>query len=212
MKKFMVLTVALLVLSAGSALAAITGSGHDFTTGTNSFTTEICAPCHTPHNATVGVGPLWAHSTSTATYTLYSSASLNATMVDPKTVAVSGITLACLSCHDGSVALDSFIGSSTSATTITGSALLGTALNNDHPVHFVYDAALVAADTATRGGTVGLQSPASASSVGTQALPLYATYVECSTCHDVHNTAGFTAGMLRATNAASALCLNCHIK
>jgi predicted CXXCH cytochrome family protein len=86
---------------------------------------------------------------------------------------------------------------------ITGSALLGTDLSNDHPISFTYDAALATTDG-------GLVSPASASSV-VAGIPLYSASLECASCHDVHKTAGFDK-FLRVSNAASALCLKCHIK
>jgi predicted CXXCH cytochrome family protein len=35
--------------------------------------------------------------------------------------------------------------------------------------------------------------------------------MQCSSCHDVHNSAG-VLGLLRKSNAGSALCLTCHHK
>ena len=51
MKKVIVLTIALVLMST-SAFAVISGSMHDFVNGPGvTFGTDICAPCHTPHNA-----------------------------------------------------------------------------------------------------------------------------------------------------------------
>ena len=73
MKKFFALTALLVLLASTSAFAVISGSSHDFSG--SGWTTEICAPCHTPHNAVVGgAGPLWSHSTAAGPWTMYSSA------------------------------------------------------------------------------------------------------------------------------------------
>jgi predicted CXXCH cytochrome family protein len=188
--------VALVGMSfATQAAAGITGSPHDFS-GRGWGSTQLCIFCHTPHNANITAGTLWNHGLTVATYTLYSSPSMNATTAQP-----GATSKLCLSCHDGTVAIDSF-GTRTGTNFISGSALLGTALNNDHPIGFTYDAALATADG-------GLVSPASASLVVAN-VPLYGAKVECASCHQVHDNA--LGDFLRTTNAASALCLKCHIK
>ncbi len=183
-------------LALPTASAAITGSPHDLS-GQGWGTDQICIFCHTPHNAqTTQTVPLWNHATTAATFTLYSSSTLNAVPGQP-----TGASKACLSCHDGTVAIDSY-GSRTGANTMSGSELLGTDLSNDHPVSFAYDAALATADG-------GLVSPGSASQV-VAGIPLFATKLECASCHDVHNN---SAGkFLRVANTGSALCLKCHNK
>jgi predicted CXXCH cytochrome family protein len=189
----------LLLLAATPSISQITGTDHDFSSrgwGSN----QICIFCHTPHNAATGVSaPLWNHAVTTATYTLYDSSvssTFNATPSQP-----GGVSKLCLSCHDGTVAIDSF-GTRTGTTNMTGSANLGTNLTNDHPISFAYNAALATADG-------GLVTPASASSV-VSGIPLFSGNLECASCHNVHsNTNG---DFLRASNAASALCLRCHIK
>ena len=63
--------------------AGIIGSKHDF--GQYQWAkNQICLPCHTPHNAIVRDAngalvdaPLWNHTLSTATYTLYVDATGN---------------------------------------------------------------------------------------------------------------------------------------
>lgn len=180
---------------ATSASAVITGSKHDFSAD-GYGSTQICIFCHAPHNNAGGT-PLWNHAPTAATFTLYSSSTLNSTQAQP-----AGVSKLCLSCHDGSVAIDSY-GTRTGTTNITGDALLGTDLSNDHPIGFTYDAALATADG-------GLVTPSSASLVVAN-VPLYSAKLECASCHDVHNSAGI-AGLLRTTNAASALCLKCHVK
>jgi len=56
-----------------------------------------------------------------------------------------GVSKLCLSCHDGTVALDSY-GGVNGSTIITGSALLGTDLSTSHPISMKYDAALASTD------------------------------------------------------------------
>jgi predicted CXXCH cytochrome family protein len=193
-----VLLALVILVCAASRLGAvgISGTAHDLS-GRGWGTNEICAFCHTPHNAKVPqLAPLWNHGSSAATFTVYSSSTLNAVPGQP-----AGTSKACLSCHDGTVALDTY-GTRTGTNTLTGSALLGTDLSNDHPVSFTYDAALATADG-------GLVSPASASQV-VAGIPLFTGKLECASCHSVHDNA--SGNFLRGSNAASILCLKCHTK
>jgi predicted CXXCH cytochrome family protein len=66
---------------------------------------EVCVYCHTPHSANSGIdAPLWNRNTPTASYTVYSSSTMDTSPGQP-----SGISLACLSCHDGTIAVDEII-------------------------------------------------------------------------------------------------------
>lgn len=186
----------------------IIGSAHDFSsavwnTGSGG---QICVVCHTPHNANTSVSdaPLWNHQLTTATFTLYTSSTLTATMGQPD-----GNTKLCLSCHDGTVALENFGGKTngTNHMATNSPGYIGTTLNNDHPVSFTYDATLSGSDP-------GLRNPATTiSGLGSTiaANMLFSGKMQCASCHDVHNTPGI-AGLLVKSNNASALCLTCHIK
>ena len=136
---------ALLLFAAQPMWAAtITGSQHDFTSK-NWSGGRICIACHVAHKSDTSVtdAPLWSHVNSTQTYTLYSSPTMNAgTMSQP-----SGLSKLCMSCHDGTVAVDSF-GGVTGTTTITAVNNLGTTLADDHPIGFTYNTALATADGA----------------------------------------------------------------
>lgn len=185
----------------------ITGSAHDFTTKSWNASGEMCNACHTPHNSlTIADAPLWDHQVTVATFTLYTSPSMDATFgvgAQP-----SGSSKLCLSCHDGTVALDNFGGVTTGTNFIAGVGNVGNDLANDHPVSFTYDAALATADG-------GLFNPTTVNSGlgGTiTADLLYAGKVECSSCHDVHRGGSATGKLLVKSNAASALCLTCHDK
>jgi predicted CXXCH cytochrome family protein len=114
-----------------------------------------------------------------------------------------GTSKLCLSCHDGTVAIDSF-GQNAGTHFMTGGDNLGTNLSNDHPISFTYDAALATADG-------GLKTPQSASRVdAAHKVPLYAAKMECASCHSVHDDSN--GKFLRMDNAGSVLCLTCHAK
>ena len=193
------------LLFAGTLSAqTIVGTDHDLSTvqGTGG---EICVVCHTPHNAdlTVSEAPLWNHETTAATFTVYTSPTFDG---GPSGQPV-GASKLCLSCHDGTVALDAFGGGAgTGGNVITGNALVGTDLSNDHPISFTYDSALATSDG-------GLADPATATSGlgGTiDGDMLFAGNMECASCHDVHDNS--LPPFLRLSNAASAMCLTCHNK
>lgn len=68
---------------------------------------EICVYCHTPHGASDQLQiPLWNRTVSSATYTTYDTLKtpLSGTVTSP-----GANSLSCLSCHDGTVAVDSII-------------------------------------------------------------------------------------------------------
>ena len=206
MKKLFVIGFAML-LGMSAMAQNITGSAHDFSGDAWNSSGEICIVCHTPHNAdiTVSDAALWNHDIdNTTTYTLYSTTTLTATdLAQP-----SGVSKLCLSCHDGTVALDNFGGTTTGTNYVTGAFNVDTDLSDDHPVSFTYDSALASADG-------GLNDPSvdTTSLGGTIAADLLVggTELECSSCHDVHNAYG-NSSLLVIANTTSALCLTCHDK
>jgi hypothetical protein len=78
----------------------------------NSNSAEVCVFCHTPHGANNpaalgNMAPLWNRTVgTTGTYTMYTSPNFDN---EGAPAGPQGISLACLSCHDGTVALDSLI-------------------------------------------------------------------------------------------------------
>jgi len=205
MKKLLFATIVLWcsgILFSSQLYGAISGSAHDFS-NTGWSGGEICVACHAPHNnIDVADAPLWNHEVSTATYELYSSPTFDADDLSQP----GGVTKLCLSCHDGTVAIDSF-GGADGTIHIGESRNLGTDLSDDHPVSFTYDTSLAIEDG-------GLHDPASTTSGlgGTiEADMLFAGKMECASCHDVHNKYEL-AGLLKIDNSGSALCLTCHDK
>lgn len=216
MKKILILTTMFVALAAVS-FGQITGSGHDFTDGAGlnadawntSTDNEMCGPCHVPHNGdAVSVGaPLWSHDiAATGSFTIYAGTNMDATTGQP-----AGTSLLCLSCHDGTVDLDAHDQKPGAATTLkmTGTALVGTDLSNDHPISFTYDDALATAD----GGLHAPTSTASGIAANIDDDMLFGAgnnQMECASCHDAHDDTN--GSFLRLDNSNSALCLTCHDK
>jgi predicted CXXCH cytochrome family protein len=192
--------------------AGIVGSAHDFS-GQGWSNGEICIACHTPHNSLSTTGaPLWNHTISTATYQVYQSVYdrphdtifAQGDIHDPGPESIM-----CLSCHDGTVAVDSF-GDTMGSTYISGAKLIGTDLQNDHPVGIEWIHQVVWSNTTANCTKCHIDIPIPFNKMP---LPFFkgtgAARVECPTCHDPHN-ANSNAMMLRISNAGSGLCLHCH--
>lgn len=169
------------------------------TSGTGTFKSlnidQVCVFCHTPHNATPEP-PLWNRQMSGQTYIQYGSTTLQAAPGQP-----TGKSRLCLACHDGTVALGAITNPPTgvvndmTSTFLTGRALLGTDLRDDHPISFVYDSALQLADGE-------LANPA------TIGLPLESGQLQCTSCHDPHEKDN--APFLQKTTLNGELCITCH--
>jgi predicted CXXCH cytochrome family protein len=201
------------LVAAPVSAGTITGSAHDFTTSSWSGG-RICVACHAPHktDTTIADAPLWNHKSSTATYTLYSSPTLKATISQP-----SGNSKLCLSCHDGTVAVNSF-GGVTGTTMISTANNLGTNLKASHPIGFTYDAALATAngslhDPGSKSVTIGSGTQTKTGMIAS--VLLYGGKMECESCHDVHNTftvGGTGTGLVKVDQSGSKICLACHNK
>lgn len=232
MKKGIIISLALIflvgMLGAGSAFAQfgnkVADTPHNLRFATKDGMPvkdfgQICVYCHTPHNNNTAIdAPLWNRNTPAGPYTMYSSSSLDMTIAGSP----QGVSLACLSCHDGSIGLDQIInipsGSTVtpSGTTIetcatqchTGNnppdglnfqgTFLDADLSNDHPISITYDPTKDPKFHAAASGKVGN-------------LPLYGSgkdQVECASCHNPHDNSN--RPFLRMANDNSALCLTCH--
>jgi predicted CXXCH cytochrome family protein len=171
------------------ALGQVVGTKHDLRTFNGGTGTQTCSYCHAPHGASANV-PLWNHTMTTATFTIYNSATRVMTIGQPGPV-----SLACLSCHDGTVA------AANGHSLIAGdTGFVGTDLSNDHPVGVTYNPTL---------------NPTSYVALATarNTVPFYGAgrdQVECASCHNPHsNTNGH---FVRMSNTASALCTTCHVR
>jgi predicted CXXCH cytochrome family protein len=205
MKKVLVLVAAMLLVAANAmAFSSVVNSKHNLTTADTSTSTEVCVYCHTPHGADISNvnAPLW-NRTFTNVSGYYNSTTLNA-VTRPSAVSASVMAsdaTLCLSCHDGVSVADALVNPPNGFTidfgtySIVGQGNLGTNLNNDHPIGMNY-ATVQAADAS------GFKA--------TPSLNFYAGAMWCSTCHDVHSDSNYP--FLAASNAGSALCLQCHTK
>ena len=200
----------------------IQNSGHNF--GEAAWNTdtaeEICLPCHAPHGNGYSVPeiPMWNHKHTEQVFTPYSSPTLDATDVgagDPQ--GVSGVTKLCLSCHDGTVAVDEW-------TRHTGSAFFGQGvgrfvfgrngnLANVHPMSFTYDQNLANLDGELHDPTAKTFTVGGKTKTIAKGLLFGPNFdqMECGSCHDVHNANGFDH-MLQVPIDGSRLCLTCHDK
>lgn len=172
------LLAVVMAFGASVAMAQITGTKHNLGTASSATnkvtagTSEICVFCHTPHAAdvtTAGV-PLWNKRLNTggAAFSTYSSSTMNAIGANDGlggSTSIGSVSLACLSCHDGTQAMDNILnapgsggysatggGSTGLGYTWTGTvdadgfmqngattlAMLGRDLSNDHPIGIQY--------------------------------------------------------------------------
>jgi len=217
--------IAAAAMIAVPAWAVITGSEHDFTNtgaiGGAAFntTSDMCGSCHVPHAPLINV-PLWAHALGTGDpFTLYSS-NLNYTGGNAAeyNAAELGGSEACLSCHDGTIAVIAAItldetdrwilydNEQAGAPPVAVGGLTGLneslGLKGSHPV--MVDYATNIAGTGDFATVVSLDAR----------IILDNGYVQCTTCHNAHDEEdlGVGTGMLNMSNANSAICLECHTK
>jgi len=190
----------------------VVNSKHNMSTFTGAALTdynEVCVYCHTPHGGpTATNAPLWNRGFGAGPYDMYNAA-WSSTIDMAVETSPQGVSLACLSCHDGTIGLDVIINRPNADTSLAGSgntmpansgqffANLGADLRNDHPISVTYSTADDPAFVAPSGGAIDV-------------LPLYTGRVECGSCHNPHNTTN--TPFLRKTNVASGLCKTCHIK
>lgn len=104
-----------LMAASSVALASVTTTKHNLSaSGSNNHTnatTDICVFCHTPHGGDQSVfAPIWNRTVSSSSvYTRYSS--LGRLTFDAKEAPIGSVSIACLSCHDGTQAMNAVINS-----------------------------------------------------------------------------------------------------
>ncbi len=202
---------ALLALTGATANAQISISEHNFSSKAWSGG-EICKPCHTPHFAIEGVPRLWNHALTTAAYQMHEG---DGTAEDNLDV----VSRMCLSCHDGTVALDSFGGQAGGTEYIGATGNLGTDLTDDHPVGT--DAYYPPPNKPSWWDGSFNPTNATGTGVGSGATALRLKefddngttryVVGCTTCHNAHNRGNYPH-MTAISNSGSQMCLVCHIK
>ena len=217
----LVVLVVVITTTMGFAKApksAIVNSAHDLraTFGTGSYT--LCNYCHIAHKfasvtAPASAGPLlWNHSmSSVGSYGVYTSDSFAGYATDISdlgTVATPTASNLCLSCHDGTVAVDSFYSAVTSGPN-PGNTMMPVDrtvkdLTQQHPINFTYNSALATA--------AGIKVPASTTSVdGAGEIPLFQGKMQCATCHDPHNGASGILAQKFPAQTSGTFCTYCHL-
>ncbi|NOY61409.1 MAG: cytochrome c3 family protein [Calditrichaeota bacterium] len=161
---------------------------------------KVCDVCHVGHSSNDEL--LWNHETTQANFILYSSSTMDATLNQPN-----GSSRLCLSCHDGTIAVDSFGGKVGNAR-ISGKALMGLDLRDVHPISFIYDASLSYADKGLRNPTI---TPSGLGGTIDSDLLDENHQLQCTSCHDIHNQNG-SGNLLVTGSSVSGLCLTCHNK
>jgi len=173
----------------------VKGSAHDFTSYAWWPSEYLCLTCHSAQAT-------FNHKLSTETYTVSNSPTLDATDLGQP----GGTSAECLSCHDGTVPLDSF-GSHEGSTRMTGSAVFGTDIRHHHPVSFTYNAALAVTDGQLHNPAT---TPSGLGGTITQDMLSDASKIECSTCHDQHGYSGLPSFLVKPIEGV-VLCNTCHV-
>ncbi len=234
----------ILLFAPDSVAGSIAGSKHDLSNldkragtgvmGDMAFENfqQSCIYCHTPHvpsgKISRGKAPLWNREYPVTSYQPYQSPTMDAGSRQP-----SGVSLACLSCHDGTLAVDRVIKRPTTSDKQSNPHRMKLARGGSDDqcsqchrsgsdnISGIHDLGIAAF-----GNQLGDDHPVSIKYPGklkdpqfhpqpengvfTNGVRLFSGRVECASCHDVHNPD--RTPFLRAGVEGSALCLTCHTK
>ena len=211
----------LLLCAAAPVLGGVAQTKHNFSSPTYSPNAyfwgaqQVCVFCHTVHNADPAYGKLLNHELNPGTsYQMYDSNTMD--MI--QSASPHEGSLICLSCHDGTIAVNSLnnlpgpegaglygspggSGLDGGGAIAAGShAFVGTDLRDDHPVGIFYDSTKDLNFHAKTGN--GQSYPDKLLDDG--------LYVECTSCHNPHDNT--YSNFLVESNSGSALCTRCHIQ
>ncbi|MDX2198649.1 MAG: cytochrome c3 family protein [Phycisphaerae bacterium] len=166
-------------------VSGLIGSKHDFSHG-EAHPRDLCLPCHAPHLPVSPVPRAESQPAGRGPLKTY----------DSRNIELNRASLLCMSCHDGVVAGDVFTAAhSVRLSAEIGREGLGFGGLQGHPVGIEYP--------------IARRDYHAASAVEARGLPLPDNRIQCTTCHDPHNTAK-QPGMLVISNERSRLCLTCH--
>ncbi len=223
----MVICISLSAFAARAPKSAVFGSAHDFKTQLGGASFTLCNFCHVAHKfGSAPTGPgylLWNHTLSNvASYGVYTSDSMRATPTDLGGASATNLVVSnlCLSCHDGTVAINSWYESQpaanfqplTQGTLFMAGDMTVRDLTKQHPINFTYP-------DATTAAAIGIQPAASTTSIdGNGNVPLFQGKMQCATCHDPH--AGPSSGeslffrafpSTPAQTLTGSFCVYCHL-
>ena len=225
-------------------------------TGEQDYLDRLCIFCHAPHHAykltgiVQGTGPesvsadytylpLWNHDQTVQAFTPYYNGpdapidpAMKASQAYANVMTIGAASLLCLSCHDGTVAVNQFGSSPQDSRSIsTGAAFMAPQyrigadgyLANHHPIGFDYtlvaavDLEIIPADAAFFDHDIdSIYGPVAGQINAAGSIPvnnfLFNNKMECATCHAVHNTGNTGEKLLYVSDQNSNLCLSCHLK
>jgi len=213
---------------------------------------RLCIFCHAPHHTyrlttagAVGTGPLasaqatylplWNHTITNLVFTPYNNGpdqplsgpkhaqSTDSLLIQNGTFDKIGATsLLCLSCHDGSVAVNEYghapqnpASRSAGGTSIAAQYNIGATgyLANHHPIGFLYDVVAGLDPEIFDSNTAVFDQTYDGGSNQIPVANLLANgKMECSSCHAVHNTGNTGEKLLYVSDKNSNLCFSCHNK
>jgi predicted CXXCH cytochrome family protein len=237
----LVLAFGTIALAGTSPGTGIKESAHDLSSGGRGASWDagiaadptldrVCIYCHAPHHAikagnagfsTLTYYPLWNHAvTNIASFETYTNGietpnspahMLNADIGQP-----GGVSRLCLSCHDGSMAISTYGFNDASSSHVgsinaSGRILIGGSgiLKNHHPIGFDYDAVAAIDDEINDSSTSLLGANVWGLTISDL---LWNGKMECSSCHDVHNTKNEGQRFTWVEDTRSNLCFSCHNK
>lgn len=214
MKRGRIFLIAVLLAAPSVAVGAtIANTKHDLSASSTAAVksdsqTDTCVFCHVAHNSQPAVArPLWSHTMTTTNLTWAPTTTVRGTALPTSITSVQlAGSRACMSCHDGTVALGDLFngtGGTVSGPNVTAGKLTGgvnflnpAAMESNHPLG-------VAKPVAVPGFT-GFKNVPSTSAVNYDSNG----FVQCDSCHNPHDNT--YAPFLKIDNTGAAICVTCH--
>jgi predicted CXXCH cytochrome family protein len=206
LRRHTILAAALIMAAPPIALAGtIANTKHDLSstsTAAIKSTTQrdTCVFCHVSHNGQpAAFRPLWSHSLTTQNLTWNPTTTVRGTVL-PTSITSNQLagSRACMSCHDGTVALGDLLNkpldTTISGPNVTAGKLSG-GINLLNPANMQSKAVT---------GFTAFKTVPSTSAVNYDSNGL----VQCDSCHNPHDNTNGT--FLKINPAGGAICLTCH--
>jgi len=214
MRRGTIFVAALALLAPTMALGGtLVNSKHDLSsasTGPNksSSQNQLCVFCHVAHNSQPAVGrPLWNHAMTTQNLTWNPATTVRGTSLptDITGTALNG-SRACMSCHDGTVAVGDLLSGSfpVAGTNIDAAGKLTTGVNHLSPTSMETNHPLGVQKPAVVPGFTPFKDVPAGTAVNYDGNG----YVQCDSCHNPHDNT--FAPFLKIDNTQSAICTTCH--
>ena len=206
--------LALMTPTVALAAGALVNSKHDLSsasTGPNKSATQnqLCVFCHVAHNSAPAVGrPLWNHSMTSQALSWNPGTTVRGTTLptDITSTALNG-SRACMSCHDGTIALGDLLNGSFPVTgaNVDANGKLNSGVNHLIPGSMQTNHPLgVKQPTTVIPGFTGFKSVPATNAVNYDGNG----YVQCDSCHNPHDNT--FPPFLKIDNTQSTICTTCH--